>query len=181
MANRRRTPSALSTAVLVLIVGCDPAPTSPDLPLDDLGHSAEIIDLSPVKSAFPNPRPDTVSVSALQSVVIDVLKNDADTLSFVRHIADSTLSSVVSKVPVFPTVVSATQPKHGVVQINSNGSITYRGTDPLLQGEDQFTYSVVNSRGLAASTTVTVIIELGWRVGIRWPPPPDSTKSAGGH
>ena len=168
------------TLVLGAVTGCEQSGTAPEVPLAGPDRDIRVIDLSPPRAAFPNPRPDTATVKPLQAVVIHVLANDADTVTITRIVPDSTAGTVVQKVAVVPTVVRISQPDHGVAQLNSNGSVTYRGTNALFWGVDRFTYTVVNRRGLAASTTVTVEVEAGWEFGLRWPPP-DSVKNAGGH
>jgi LPXTG-motif cell wall-anchored protein len=58
------------------------------------------------------------------------------------------------------TVSTVTQPVHGIVQINADGTVTYT-PDKGYQGTDTFTYTVSDGTGNIDTATVTVTVAAG--------------------
>ena len=96
------------------------------------------ITVSPVNDA-PVAVDDDASTNEDTPVTIDVLTNDID--------VDSTSLSVVS----------ATNPSHGTVTINADGTLTYQ---PYVDyyGPDSFTYTVDDGDGATDIATVTITV-----------------------
>lgn len=173
-----RLRGGLTALMIFSLSACSSDFTGPvDGPLEPSAGIIDIIDLAPPIADFPNPRPDQAVVEPGKAVVIDVLANDADTVSITYPVPDSSVAPITVRRPVRPQLVGFTQPKRGRVTLNASGTLTYTSTSPRW-GADQFTYTVVNAKGLAASTTVTVHVWPRLKVTPRWPLP-DSTE--GGH
>lgn len=176
---RRRLFAAACTVLAATLTGCDALPLEPHASEPVMRAALiDVIDLTPPKADFPTPRPDTAQTEPKTPVAINVLANDADTVHSTLPSADSTTSSIELALPVFPTLVRFTQPANGSVTLGPGGTLVYTSTSLLFWGVDHFTYTVVNAKGLAASTTVTVHVSPKWEIIPRWPPP-DST--GGGH
>lgn len=107
------------------------------------------VTVAPVNDA-PVASPDSATTDQDAAVTITVLGNDTD-------IDGPALS-----------VSSASDPPHGTVVVNANGTITYT-PDPGYSGADAFGYSATD--GLAVSNVATVSIT----VNAAPPPPPAST------
>ncbi|MCB9571896.1 MAG: tandem-95 repeat protein [Kofleriaceae bacterium] len=79
---------------------------------------------------------DTATVDEGTSVTVAVLSNDTG-------LGDA------------PLVVTATDPPHGTVVVNADGTVTYT-PDPGYQGADVFDYTVTDADGQASTATVTI-------------------------
>ena len=83
--------------------------------------------------------PDTLTVAEDSADTVAVILNDSDP-------DDDDL-----------TVLAVSDPAHGTVRLNPDGSVTYT-PDPGYQGGDTFTYTVTDGNGGTATTTVTVTV-----------------------
>ena len=86
---------------------------------------------------------DIVPIKENQTKIIDILKNDIG----------------VSSNLVPGSVVIKTQPTHGTVTVNANGTVTYT-PNPAYLGNDLFTYTVTDANGMT-SNVATVTITVG--------------------
>ena len=83
--------------------------------------------------------PDTLKLPEDSSDTVEVVLNDSDP-------DDDVL-----------TVVSVSDPAHGTVRLNPDGSITYT-PNPGYHGPDAFSYTITDGTGGSATTTVTVAV-----------------------
>ena len=95
--------------------------------------------LAPPVNNPPVANDDSVTIEMDASVVINVLLNDAD-------VDGDGLS-----------VVSVTEPSHGIASINLNQSISYTPTIAFI-GTDSFAYTIDDGHGGQSTATVTVIV-----------------------
>lgn len=94
-------------------------------------------------SLMPVANNDTANVDHGQSVTINVLANDQAN----RGILDPSTIQITS------------QPKHGTVTVNDNGTITYTSDTASTAPRDSFRYTVRNSTGgVSNEATVTLIL-----------------------
>jgi uncharacterized membrane protein len=87
----------------------------------------------------PTIRPDTATDPAGRPIIIPVLTNDTD--------ADGD--------PL--TVAGVTQPEHGTVTVNPDGTITYTPADGFI-GTDTFSYTATDGKGGSGSASITVAV-----------------------
>ena len=64
-----------------------------------------------------------------------------------------------------PTAVKVTDPAHGAVTLNADGSFTYMPTSGFV-GPDSFTYSATNIAGTSPATTVTIAVSAATLTGL---------------
>ena len=102
------------------------------------GTDTAVVDIvvTPVNDA-PVANPDAATVAEDTAAVINILGNDSD--------PDG------DKL----TLDSVSQPAHGTVMVNGDGTVTYT-PDANYNGPDSFTYTVCDPSGACATTTVTV-------------------------
>jgi len=93
----------------------------------------------PDPNGDPEARDDLVTVPAGDTIHIVVLSNDDD------PDGDGLV------------ITSVTEPEHGTVTINPDGTITYTPDDGYI-GEDAFTYTVSDGRGGSDSATVRITV-----------------------
>ena len=105
---------------------------------DKGGQTGARVSVTPSMNRPPVAAPDTAMTPRNTSVTVDVLANDTD------PDGDEV------------TLVSASQPKHGSVDINSNGTLTYK-PNPNSEGVDAFVYTVTDGNGAQAVGTVNVV------------------------
>jgi len=84
---------------------------------------------------------DTVSLDEDNTIMIDVLANDSD-------IDDGDMLTIKE---------INSNPSHGEVIVNENGTLKYRPTENYF-GMDSFTYTVVDSQGAEVTSAVTVTV-----------------------
>ncbi|KFE35303.1 Hint domain-containing protein [Thioclava atlantica] len=89
----------------------------------------------------PDAKDDTATATYNSSLVINVLANDTDYDKY------DTLS-----------VIHASDPAHGSVTVNSDGTVTYT-PDPGYSGSDSFTYKISDGHGGYDTATVHVTVE----------------------
>lgn len=89
----------------------------------------------------PSANDDSASVDEGGSVIVSVLNNDSD--------PDGNLKT--------DTVALASNPAHGSVVLNSDGTFTYTPADGF-SGQDSFSYKVCDSSGLCDEATVTILV-----------------------
>jgi len=108
-----------------------------------LSFSGEIYFISDLLGTDPNSPPtatdDVVSVAEDGSLTVDVLANDSD------PDGDSLTLSLAS------------QPDHGQVTLNPDGTFTYT-PDPNFNGADSFRYQIDDGRGGTTTATVAVTV-----------------------
>ena len=110
-------------------------------------------------SAAPIATADAASIAQATSVVIDVLSNDTDPNGLTM------------------TVDGITQPAHGTVKQNSDGTLTYTPNSDFV-GVDHFKYWVTDHNAKFDDGTVTVNVGSG--DGLPGENPPGNTPPAGG-
>lgn len=113
-----------------LLAGC-PRPLSDQPPIDPPPSTSQ--------NNAPIANDDTALLSEGASAVIEVLSNDSD--------PDNDSFSIVD----------VTQPAHGSVTINPNGTVTYI-PEPGFSGTDSFSYTICDASGLCDSATVTITV-----------------------
>jgi VCBS repeat-containing protein len=108
-----------------------------------LGHDADAISLGRIdlNAAAPIATPDLASSPMGKSVVIDVLANDVDPNGLRM------------------TIDGVTQPAHGTVKENSDGTLTY-SPDSDFSGTETFKYWATDHNGKFSGQTVTVKVGL---------------------
>ncbi len=110
--------------------GC-PRPLSDQPPIDPPPSTSQ--------NNAPIANDDTAVLSEGASAVIEVLSNDSDPDN------DSV------------SIVDVTQPAHGSVTINPDGTVTYIPEQGFL-GTDSFSYTICDTSGLCDSATVTITV-----------------------
>ncbi len=89
-----------------------------------------------------------------EPLIIDVLENDTD--------ADSDASEL--------SVAQLSDPTSGTVEVDLDGNVVYTPTDPLFEGADSFTYTLVDAAGNeSAPVTVNVTIDALPQISIEGP------------
>ncbi|HEX9832707.1 MAG TPA: Ig-like domain-containing protein, partial [Mycobacterium sp.] len=111
----------------------------------DCANVAECI-IDPVGNNPPNAEDDSASVNRGDSVLIDVLANDSDPDCIPITGPCDTI-----------TITSFTQPAHGTLIDNGNGTFTY-DHDGSAAASDSFRYVIQDGRGGADSATVTIAV-----------------------
>lgn len=114
--------------------------------------------------AMPNNPPAPAAASATSDagapVTINVLTNDTD--------SDGTIDPSTIKI--------VTNPAHGTVTVNADGSITYTPTAGYA-GQDTFAYTVADNQG-AVSAPASVTVDV--KAAVTVTPPPQTSGSGGG-
>lgn len=102
---------------------------------------------------------DGASCSTATSVIIDLQANDDSYTTSYNQPLNIPANTGVLNNDVGPTleVTSYTQPPHGVVTLNPDGSFTYTPNKGYT-GQDTFTYTVTDSLGNTATATVTLTV-----------------------
>jgi hypothetical protein len=94
----------------------------------------------------------------IDNVVISFISADAinDSYSIVKN---TVLSGNVLSNDIGPSisVISNTNPSHGAVTVNANGTFTYTPTSNYM-GDDSFTYTIEDSNGYSDTGTVSITI-----------------------
>jgi len=113
---------------------------------------------------MPNNPPAPAAASATSDagapVTINVLTNDTD--------SDGTIDPSTIKI--------VTNPAHGTVTVNADGSITYTPTAGYA-GQDTFAYTVADNQG-AVSAPASVTVDV--KAAVTVTPPPQTSGSGGG-
>lgn len=97
-----------------------------------------VLSVAPINDP-PTPHDDTVETNQDTAVTISVLANDSD----------------IDGNPL--TITATTDPAHGTLQVNDDGTITYT-PDALVTGTDSFTYTIGDGLGAEGTATVYVTI-----------------------
>lgn len=100
------------------------------------------ITINPINDA-PILTNDSATTDEDNSITIDIVPNDVD--------IDGTLDN--------STLEFTQQPAHGNVVFNSSGQVVYT-PDLNYNGNDQFSYSMKDNNGLAATTAATVLVTM---------------------
>jgi VCBS repeat-containing protein len=109
-----------------------------DRALDSIGEATVTIYIGGVNDS-PVAVDDTATTNEDTAVNIAVLANDYDP----------------DRTPL--TVDTYTQPDHGMVTLNDNGSFDYT-PDPDFNGTDAFTYTIKDDHGVTDTATVTITV-----------------------
>jgi outer membrane protein OmpA-like peptidoglycan-associated protein len=94
---------------------------------------------------------DVTSVSDSPAAVADVVTATEDAQSTIPVLANDTGLGDA------PIVVTVTDPAHGTVIVNGDGTVTYT-PDPDYSGPDSFDYTITDADGQTSTATVTVTV-----------------------
>jgi uncharacterized repeat protein (TIGR01451 family)/LPXTG-motif cell wall-anchored protein len=98
----------------------------------------------------------TVTVAA-PTQVAPVAKNNTATTKYGKSVVITVLSGDTDADGDLLTVQSVTQPNHGTVSINADGTVSYT-PDTRFSGKDTFTYTITDGNGNTDTASVTVTV-----------------------
>jgi len=108
-----------------------------------------------------NSFPGTAGFESVFSTLLPVANNDSATVALGQSVTINVLANDRALLGILdPSTVEITsQPKHGIVKVNDNGTVTYTSSNLSTARLDSFRYTVRSSTGAVSNeATVTLVI-----------------------